>query len=129
MPDPIVYIDSSQILEGKQEELKAAMKELVDFVAAKEPQLISYNFFLSEDGTRMTVVAIHPDSASMEFHMDVAGPVFRKFTEFINLSTIEVYGQVSDKVLNQLRQKAQMLGRGTVFVHNLYAGFARFRTR
>jgi len=129
MPDPIVYIDSSQILEGKQEELKAAMNELVDFVAANEPQLISYNFFLSEDGTRMTVVAIHPDSASMECHMEVAGPAFRKFTEFINLSTIEVYGQVSDKVLNQLRQKAQMLGSGTVLVHNLYAGFARFGTR
>jgi hypothetical protein len=74
----------------------------------------------------MTVVAIHPDSASMEFHMEVAGPMFRKFTEFINLSTIEVYGQVSDKVLNQLRQKAEMLGSGTVVVHTLYAGFVRF---
>ncbi len=126
MSEPIVYIDNSEILEGKLEELKAVMNELVAFVNANEPQLISYNFFLSEDGTRMTVVAIHPDSASMEFHMEVAGSAFRKFTEFINLSTIEVYGKVSDKVLNRLRQKARMLGSGTVNVHKLYAGFARF---
>jgi hypothetical protein len=48
--------------------------------------------------------------SSMEFHMDVAGPLFRTYTDFINLSTIEVYGQ----------------GSGTVVVHQLYAGFARF---
>lgn len=129
MFEPIVYIDSSEILEGQLEKLRAAMNELVEFVDANEPQLISYNFFLNEDNTRMTVVAIHPDSASMEFHMEAAGPAFRKFTEFINLSTIEVYGKVSDKVLNQLQQKAKMLGSGTVVVHKLYAGFARFGTR
>ncbi len=129
MSEPIFYIDSSEILEGKLEKLKAAMNELVQFVEANEPQLISYNFFLSEDDTRMTVVAIHPDSASMEFHMEVAGPAFRKFTEFIKLSKIEVYGKVSDKVLDQLRQKAQMLGSGTVVVHKLHAGIARLGTR
>jgi len=129
MSKPIFYIDSSEILEGKLEELKAAINELVEFVRANEPRLISYSFFFSEAGTRMTVVAVHPDSASMEFHMEVAGPAFRKFTGFIRLSTIDVYGQVSDKVMKQLRQKARMLGTGTVVVHKLCAGLARFGTR
>lgn len=129
MSEPIVYIDSSEIRKGKLEELKSAINELVEFVNTNEPQLISYNFYLNEDGTRMTVVAVHPDSASMEFHIKVAGPAFRKFTEFINLSAIEVYGPLSDTLLEQLRQKAQMLGGGTVLVHKPYAGFARFGTR
>jgi hypothetical protein len=129
MPEPIVYIDTSEIREGKLEELKAAMKELVEFVESNEPQLISYTFFLNEDDTRMTVVAVHPDSASLEFHMEVAGPAFRKFTDLINLSAIEVYGQVSETVLRKLRQKAQMLGGRTVVVHKRYAGFARFGAR
>lgn len=129
MFEPIVYIDTSESREGKLEALKAAINELVEFVNANEPQLISYSFYLNEDGTRMIVVAVHPDSASMEFHMKVAGPAFRKFTDFINLSTIEVYGQLSDTVLEQLRQKAQMLGSGTVLVHERYAGFARFGAR
>lgn len=126
MSGPIVYVDSSEVRGGKLEELKAAMKELVEFVDANEPQLIAYSFFLNEDDTRMTVVAVHPDCASMEFHMQVAGPAFRKFTELINLSTIEVYGQLSDALLEKLRQKAQMLGGGTVVVHKLYSGFTRF---
>ena len=76
MPDEIVYIDTSDVREGALEELKTAMKELVDFVEANEPRLIAYNVYFSDDGTRMTVVHVHPDSASLEYHMEVAGPAF-----------------------------------------------------
>jgi quinol monooxygenase YgiN len=77
MSDAIVYVDTSDVREGALEGLKAAIKELVDFVHANEPRLIAYNVYLSDDGTRMTVVHVHPDSASLEYHMEVAGPVFR----------------------------------------------------
>lgn len=126
MSEPIFYVDRSQIREGKLAELKAAMKELAAFVEANEPRLISYNFFLDEAAGLMTVVAVHPDCASMEFHMQVAGPAFRRFTDLISLTTIEVYGRVSDTLLNELRRKAQTLGNGTVIAHALHAGFARF---
>jgi quinol monooxygenase YgiN len=129
MSDPIVYIDRSQIREGKLERLKAALKELVAFVNANEPQLLCYSFYLTEDSTRVTVVAVHPDSASLEFHMKLAGPRFRELTDFIHLSTIEVYGQVSERLLQLLREKAQLLGSGSVVVHKPYVGFARLGER
>jgi hypothetical protein len=125
MPQPIVYIDVSTIREGKLDELKLAMNGLADFVEANVPQLISYAFFLDADQTEMTVVAVHPDSASLEFHMDVGADEFRKFAPLIELSRIEVYGQVSEAVLERMHQKARMLGTGTVSVHEFYAGFAR----
>jgi hypothetical protein len=125
MPRPIVYIDTSSIREGKLEALEAAMQHLAAFVEANVPQLISYGFFLNQDSTRMTVVAVHPDSASLEFHMDVGSDEFRKFADLIDLSRIEVYGAVSDAVLDRLHRKAQMLGSATVTVHELHAGFAR----
>ncbi|MDP2674260.1 MAG: hypothetical protein Q8Q00_05050 [Dehalococcoidia bacterium] len=128
MSEPIVYIDSSEIHEGKLEELKTAMNELAEFVEVNEARLIAYNVYFKEDGTRMTVVHVHPDSASLEFHMKVAGPLFPKFAEFIKLLTIDVYGKPSDDLVEQMRQKAQMLGNGTVLVHELHAGFARFGT-
>ena len=125
MSQPIVYIDTSTIREGKLAELEVAMKDLAAFVEAKVPQLISYAFFLDGERTQMTVVAVHPDSASLEFHMDVGAAEFRKFSDLIDLASIEVYGRVSDAVLERLHQKARMLGRGTVTVHDYYAGFAR----
>jgi hypothetical protein len=127
MSEPIVYIDRSEILDGKMEELKEGIGELVEFVYAHEPQLISYGFFINEEAARMTVVAVHPDSASLEFHMEIAGPAFGKLSGFIRLVTIEVYGRPSEKAVGQLRQKAQMLGEGeSVFVEEPQAGFARF---
>jgi hypothetical protein len=125
MSEPILYIDTSTIRPGQLERVKATVKELVAFIEPKEPQLISYNFFFNEEGTRMTVVAVHPDSASMELHMKTGGPVFRKFAEWIDLERIELYGQPSDAVMERLWEKARMLGSGTVVVHSRYAGFTR----
>jgi quinol monooxygenase YgiN len=131
MSNAIVYIDRAEIREGALEELESAIKELVEFVDANVPRLIAYHVYLSNDGTRITVVHIHPDSASLEYHMEVAGPVFRQFVELVTLSSIHVYGEPSEKVLKQLHEKARLLGRGAVEVEvdALHAGFTRFPAR
>jgi len=129
MSDAVVYVDTSDVREGALEELKAASKELVDFVAANEPRLIAYNVYFSDDGTRMTVVHVHPDSASLQYHMEVAGPVFRRFVDLVTLSSIHVYGEPSERVLKQVHEKALLLGRGAVKVDAFHAGFTRFAVR
>ena len=126
MPDALVYVDTAEVREGALEELKAGMKELVDFVEANESRLIAYNVYFSDDGTRMTVVHVHPDSASLQYHLEVAGPFFRRFVELVTLSSINVYGEASEGLLAQLQEKAQLLGRGAVEVDALHAGFTRF---
>jgi hypothetical protein len=73
MSDLIVVVDSSEIREGKLEELKTAIAELVKFVEGNESEPIAYNIYLDETGIRMTVVQIHPNSASMERHLKLAG--------------------------------------------------------
>ena len=129
MSDSIVYVDTSDVRDGALEELKAGMEELVDFVEANEPRIIAYNVYFTDDGTRMTVMHVHPDSASLEYHMEVAGPVFRQFAELVTLEAIHVYGEPSEKVLKQSHEKARLLGRGDVVVDALHAGFARFAVR
>ena len=123
MSHPIVYIDESTIREGKRPELEPAVEHLVAFVEANVPQLISYGVFLDEN--RMTVVAVHADSASLEFHMDVGAAEFRKFADLLDLTRIDVYGGISDAVRDRLRQKAEMLGNAAIGVHARHAGFAR----
>lgn len=125
MAQPIVYVDSSRIREGKLAELAAAMDGLARFVEAHMPRLLSYGFYLDEDRATMTVVAVHPDSASLEFHLDEGREAFRSFADLIELQRIEVYGAVSPAVLERLHQKAKMLGDARVVVHELQAGFSR----
>jgi hypothetical protein len=74
----------------------------------------------------MTVLQVHPDSASMERHMEVAGPVFARFADLLELRTIDIYGSPSAKVVDQLQRKAELLGTATVSVHDRQAGFVRF---
>jgi hypothetical protein len=121
----ILYVDTSDVRDGALEELKNAIEGLVEFVESNEPQLIAYNVYVSDDGTRMTVVSVHPDSASLEYHMEVAGPLFRQFVELVALASIRIYGDPSEKVLQQSHEKARLLGRGTVVVESLHAGFTR----
>lgn len=122
---PIVYVDTSRIRDGKLAELETAMRRLAVFVRANVPRVTSYAFFLDEDRSRMTVVAVHPDSDSLEFHMDTGAEEFRRFADLIELERIEVYGAVSDGVRERLHRKAEMLGGASVTVHDLHTGFDR----
>ena len=125
MSEPLILLDTSLIRDGRLDELKEAVTELVEFVRSNEPRPIAYEVYFDETGSRMTVVQVHPDSASMEYHMTVAGPAFAGFAELVTLSTLDVYGKPSEELLELLRRKVQMLGDTTVIVHDLQAGFAR----
>ena len=114
--EPIVYLDHSDILDGAIDELRAGVTRLVEFIDEREPQLIAYGFYLDEDAMKMTVVAVHPDSASLELHMEVGGEEFRKLGHLIRLTSIECYGRPSERALQQLRQKAAALGDGGAVV-------------
>lgn len=127
MSAPIIYVDQSKIRDGKFKELRTAMNDLIAFIEANEPQLIGYNVYFSDDRQRMTVIHVHADAASLDFHMKVAGQKFPRFAEFIRLAAIDIYGVPSNDLLEQLRRKAQILGSGAVRVHMHHDGFARFR--
>jgi len=126
MSRPITCIDTSEILEGNVEQVRKAIVDLAAFVEANEPDVIAYQVFIDESSTSMTVVQIHSDPASMERHLDAARPVFTPFEGLVRLATIDVYGDPSERLLDQLRRKATMLGDATTTVHRLEAGFARF---
>ena len=122
--EPIVYIDHSDIREGSLEELKAGVRRLVDLIDAREPQLIMYGFYIDEETAKMTVVAVHPDSASLELHLDIGSSEFRKLAHLLTLTAIECYGRPSEKALEQLQQKAATLGDdGTIVSIGRFAGF------
>lgn len=125
MPEPIILVDVSEILPGKLEDAKAAFRELSTFVEANEPRIISYNVFFNAGETVVTVIQVHPDSASVEFHVKTGAELFRTFGSLLTMRMMEVYGEPSEDLLQAMRAKATMLGAGDVQVHDLHAGFSR----
>jgi hypothetical protein len=87
---------------------------------------VSVGFYIDEDAMELTVVAVHPDPASLELHLDIGSAEFRKLAPLLTLTAIECYGLPSDKSFEQLRQKAAMLGDGgTIVSVDRSAGFMR----
>jgi hypothetical protein len=127
MSGPLVYVDKSDVREGALEELRGAIDELAGFIEDNVPQVLAYNVYLSDDGTEMTVVHVHADAASLDRHLEVGGPVFRRFADLLTLRSIHVYGEPSRKAMDLLREKANALGSGDVVVHRPQAGFSRLR--
>lgn len=76
--DLVIYIDHSDIREGCMGQLKEGVRRLVDVIEQLEPQPIGYGFHFDEGENGMTVTAVHPDSASLELHMEVGREEFRK---------------------------------------------------
>lgn len=124
MSDFVVYLDTSEVRPGKLGELKPAMQDLARFVEVNEPRIIAYDVYFSADGTRMSVLHIHTDLPSLEFHLKVAGPQFPPIAPLVQLRTIEIFGAVNEELVKLLEAKTQLLG-GTVIIHDLHAGFAR----
>jgi quinol monooxygenase YgiN len=128
MGGPIVFTDLWRIRDGRLQEFKDAAREFVEFVSKNEPQLIAYNVYIDEENRQSTVIQIHPNSESIEFHMKVAGPQFGKFMELYEPGgRIQVHGRPADHVVEQMRQMAQQAGV-SVTLMDLHAGFARFQT-
>lgn len=123
---PVIYIDRSNVRADRWDELKAGIRALVAFVDRHQPQMATYGVYLDEDANKMTVVSVHPDSASLERHIDVGAPEFRKLAPFLSLREIEIFGPLSQEAVALVRQKAADLGdSGVVTLHRRFSGFAR----
>ena len=125
MGQALVYVDVSDVRVGALAELKEAIAELAAFVEKNEPSLVSYSVYFNDDGTRMSVVHVHADAASLELHLEVAGPLFARFADLVRLKAIYVYGLPSSSALALLRDKLRLLGAGDVVVSAPHAGFVR----
>jgi hypothetical protein len=128
MSPRIVYVDRSEIRKGRSGDLDRAIADIVRHVGANEPRLLAHDVCFSEDRSSMTVIHVHPDSASLELHLQAVAPLLPPFGDLIRLLTIDVYGTPSNEVLEQLRRKATMLGDATVTVHEHRAGLGQAPT-
>jgi hypothetical protein len=125
MGQPIVFIFKLRVREGRVDDLKRYLREINDFVEANEPRISMYRQFIDEAGSEMTDVQIHPDSESMEFHMQVAGAKIGEAFEYVETKSVEVCGTLSDALLHHMRQVA---GSGVpVSIKSSLGGFDRLR--
>jgi hypothetical protein len=108
MSGPFIFIATNRLRPGAYEAERRRVPGLVDFIEAGEPRLLAFNEYTNAERTEVTVVQVHPDVASMEFHMSVVRVrAAEAYAETLSATTqIQVFGTPSDAVVDTLRSQA-----------------------
>jgi hypothetical protein len=124
MVEPLIFITTITLKEGKLEDFKHFSEELGNFVEENEPRLIHFEQYINEDGTEVTGVQIHPDEDSMMFHMQVAAERIGQASEFIDaIKSVHIYGTPSEAFVE--RMTPQPADLYPVIVKSEFGGFNR----
>jgi quinol monooxygenase YgiN len=129
MSEPFIYIGTWTIKSGKLEEAKKFLAQHVDMIETNEPRLIAFHVYLDEEGSKASVVQVHPDSASMEFHMQVISEHVAGAFEYLEATESEQYfGAATDTLSEILATYAEPgVAVTTMPVHEV--GFTRTTVR
>ena len=101
---------------------------LVEFVEQNEPQLIAFNECVNDNGTEVTVVQVHPDTASMQTHLEIIGErAAQAYKETLDATVaVQVFGPVDPQMLATMRIQTGERVSLTVATEHL-GGFTRSR--
>jgi hypothetical protein len=129
MSAPFIFIGTHAIKEGQLEAYIEYFREFAERVKEQEPRLICFEGYVNEEGTRMTVVQVHPDPESMEFHMQTIGKhIGEAYERFLDRTErIDVYGVPRGGVVEMMKQLASSGAPLNVSARPV-AGFTRSAT-
>ena len=98
MAEPFIFIGTHGLQEGKIAEFEESFADLVRVVEENEPRMIAFNGYANEEGTEVAVVQVHPDTDSMEHHMQVvAQHIEDAYANLLEETTsIQVFGHLSE---------------------------------
>ena len=125
MSQPFVYVGTWTIKPGKVEEARKRLAEHADFVETNEPRLIAFHVYFDDEGRKASVVQIHPDSASMEFHMKVISEHLGGAFDYIDTILSEQYYGPMSKSLSETLSKWETPGVTVTKMPVYEAGFTR----
>jgi quinol monooxygenase YgiN len=99
MSDHVIYVDRFQLREGKSADFKTYATEMAEFVEKNEPGVLSFNYYVDEDGVRGTAVFVFSDAEAMDVHLDLASSRFQEGYELLSATDIELLGRPSDRAI------------------------------
>jgi quinol monooxygenase YgiN len=103
MSDPIVFISTHRIKEGKAADFKQLSREVTPLIEAGKPQTVFFQAYLNEEGNEVTIVHVFPDADAMDLHFQGANERAAKAYEFVQPQRFEIYGTPSDQALAAMR--------------------------
>lgn len=108
MSQPIVFIGTHEIREGKLEAFKEHFEKHVPVMQGEKPGTAVFYAYLNEDQTEVSIVHMFPDSKDMDAHMEGLGERAAKAFEFLQPRKLDIYGDPGESVMEMMRRSAAM---------------------
>ncbi len=119
MSDNVHWLLELNIKDGKLDDFKAVMNEMIEATRANEPGTLNYEWFISEDGKSCHLYERYVDSAATMIHLGSFGEKFaERFLAALEPTRFMVYGNPNDEV------RAALAGFGAVHMSQI-GGFVR----
>jgi hypothetical protein len=124
MPTPFVFVTTHRIKPGGREQFAALHREYVRFVEEHEPRLLGHFTYLTQDGTEVSLLQLHPDAASADQHLEVVAPRLAVVGDIVENTAIEVYGDPGPRVRAALDRNRDA-GVAVRITNQVLGGFSR----
>jgi hypothetical protein len=122
---PFIVRSVSRIHPGKADAYRPVAAEFCGLVEEREPRLLGFHIYVSEDRTSEVVVQIHPDAESMQRHLEVMGEKVRETFAFADFESLEIYGEPNEALKEWLSRLSQGVQFSLHPVH--WGGFTRLQ--
>jgi hypothetical protein len=125
MGEPVIFINTYRLKEGKLDAYAEAARAWFAWNEADHPRLLHHQVYAGDDGVEVVNVQVHPDSESLELQMQLVADVHGAWHEYIDWATMSILlcGAPSDHLRKELERLA---GSGVpVNVKAAIDGFSR----
>lgn len=118
MDNSQIHIRAEFIKDGKMEEYKKLIYEMIEFVEASEPDTLAYQFYFNMSETKCLVHETYADSESALAHNNsyASKTILPKILRLAKMNRIDIYGNPNEELQNVLTNIGAQ-------VYNLFAGF------
>ena len=118
MEQQIQILVELTIADGKIEEFKSQMPAIIERVKTNEPDMLGYQWYLSDDETKCYVIEWLKNSQAWLTHLSTAGPMLPPLFAIAPITRVEVFGDISKDVEDALKPFRAV-------IHKQLSGFIR----
>lgn len=123
MSEPIAFVTTLRIHDGKLQEFKAATQRSLAFAEENGPQVMA-GIYIDEDDMRAHGFQVHRDSESILKAWQTMDPHIKEVLQHSSTTRVDIYGQPNEAVMEGMQR---LSGQGaTLTVTPRHTGFVRF---
>ena len=128
MSEPIVFISRNRVKPGTIDDFMKHYRDSVPPIEAGRPGTLVQVAYVDEDATEVVIVRLFPSADAMDLHLQGADQRSKRTYEFIEPTSVEVYGTPSQSAIEMFEKIAGSALPVSVFPRFI-GGFIRPRSQ